>query len=251
MNSRISLIVLMFVFFSCNKKQADCFQNQTASVQLYVNPGSYYSNQYPELPAHHFVNGAISNIGHYSVEDIFIMSNKKYFINGIEQTDLLNPSYIVGTNKLTFTADCNSKNQDLEPSDCDCPPGLKSASYDFTIIDTARIWVKRITYWKQFDGPFGFYPDIYLKLNNFDIKSPVTANYNAAVDGNIVWNIDDTLTISASNFNLSVTAWDYDQVSADEKKEEYFIYANEVNNWATGSQNYYKNGGFIFEIVKL
>lgn len=244
------VVACIAIVVGCNKKGSDCFADAAISAQLYVNVGNF-STVFPQLPSDHFVNGYINKIGRYDVEDIYVISNEKYEINGILQSDLMTPTYAVGNNILTYTSACEAKDQDQQLSGCECPSGLKSASYEFTVIDTTRLWIKSITYWKQFDGPFGFYPDIYLKINNFNLSSPVTGSYNAAEDGNIVWNLNDTIIISDAHFNLSISAWDHDAVGNDELKINYFINSTDVNNWESGVQNYYNNGGFIFDIERL
>ncbi len=82
-------------------------------------------------------------------------------------------------------------------------------------------------------------------------KSGSFWNYDYANDGRKVWNIDDTFTLSRKHFNMSITVWDQDRIGKDELVANYTITGDEVNNWATGVQDYYKVGGFSFEIIRL
>ena len=117
----------------------------------------------------------------------------------------------------------------------------------FEVVDTMRIWIKKIEFWKQYNSPR---PDVYLRINNFGKKSGSSWNYDYANDGRKVWNIDDTFTLSRKHFNMSITVWDQDRIGKDELVANYTITGDEVNNWATGVQDYYKVGGFSFEIIR-
>ncbi len=246
----IAIISIAMVYSNCAKKSSDCFEDPNAKIKLYVN--AFKAEQkYPQLPTDNYVLGSITNVGHYSVDNIYGLTNKQYSINGTQLTSPNTPTGMqIGQNILSLKADCIAKNKDLQFT-CNCPDSMKVANKTFTVIDTMRIWIKKITHSKDYPPVFGFRKDIYMVINNFKLISPVWRSYNRAVDGDMVWNIDDTVTISAQYFNMSISTWDADQIGKNEKQLDFFITAADVNNWATGTQNFYKNGGFVFEIVRL
>ena len=215
---------------------------------MFINTIS--KSKYPELPENYYVTGNVSNFGHYAISDVYGINNLIYTINNKTVADVFNPTYQIGNNEVILKENCFAKNQDNQYT-CDCFDSMKTGKKNFTVLDTTRIWIKKIIHTKTYSPTFGNYPDVYLVLNNFNIKSPTKKNYNASTDGDIVWDINDTLTICENYFNLSISTWDADQASKDDKLEEYFIRSTDVNNWETGTQNFYKNGGFTFEIVKL
>lgn len=155
----------------------------------------------------------------------------------------------MGENTVRFTSKCASN--DEKAKNCNCPENVSTAAKTFNVMGIKKLWIKKIIYWKQYDGPFGAYPDIYLLINNFGLKSPVNWNYNYNQTRLIEWELNDTLSIPINNFNFSITTWDHDKIGKDEKKIVYFLDASNFNNWEGDTLTYYNNGGFKFitEIV--
>lgn len=235
-------VTLLVPNLSCKKEECNLDPND----QITLNITHLNTRQFPGLPAEVYVNTFIGRIESERPKAVYTMSNEQFFINGMKQNDLMNPSYKVGSNTLSYTADCNGVG-DLD-IDCPCGDGMTSMTKSFEVLDTMRIWIKKIEFWKQYGSPR---PDVYLVINNFGNKSGASWNYDYANDGKKVWDINDTFTISKKKFNMSITVWDKDRVGKDELVSNYTIKGDEVNNWATGTQIYNKNGGFTFEIVRL
>jgi len=244
MNLKLTFICLALLVSNGCKKKGKCANDPNDKMELRINTTS--SKQFPGLPEGVFVNTFIHSIQQVRPSAIYTMTNEQFFINGVKQTDLFNPTYKLGKNSMVYTADCKA----IGTLDADCPCGdsMKTAVKHFEVLDTQRIWIKKIEYWKQYSSPR---PDVYLVINNFGIRSGASWNYDYANDGRKVWNIDDTLTIPEKYFNMSITAWDKDRVGNDEWLQNFSISAADVNNWETGVHEINMKGGLSFEIEKL
>ena len=238
-------MLLSLGFLSCGKEDCDKLGLQDSEIEF---AGTNHDKTFPGFPANTFVEGHITGI-RVSNEGQAQFSDKKFYINDIEQTDVNNITYKIGENTAVFTSNCRPN--DRKSRNCKCPDKVANASKTFTVLASKKLWIKKIVYWKQFPGFLGGYPDIYLIINNFSLRSSTTWDYNYDGRRFIEWELNDTISIPVDNFNFSITAWDKDRIGRDEKKVSYLLEAADFNNWEGDTLTHYSNGGFKFitEIV--
>lgn len=240
----ICTLGLLFILTSGCKKN-DCTEDSNSKLEIIITPKN--QKQYPGLPEDTYVIGNIAEISSrlnssFKISDEIIKVNGQFF-------DGSNPSvFKVGTNLIEAHISCKTNTGGNSSFSCPCTEQQQKAIKEITILDTTRVWVKSISYWKVFGSPR---PDIYLVVNNWGKKSTVSRNYSRDKSGDKVWDINDTFTICKSNFNLSITAWDDDRVGNDEHVQNYNISQSEFQNWAQDTLTYYKNGGIKFIIQRL
>ena len=243
-------LFLCVVLFSCSVKD-ECEDNSdTISITL---RSDNVAKKYPLLPENTYVLGVIDNIYARPTSNSaeFILSNEILKLNGVVINDFVKNEK-VGENTVKYSSTCIYSDKDGEYV-CECNPDMTIAEKTFQMLDTAHLWVKKIEFNRQYQSQgLGGKPDVYLELDNTGITSAVTGAYDRATMGNKVWDINDTITISESNFNLKIKIWDRDQFSDDDLLDDYTIMGTDINNWDTGADTVWvQYGYFTFDVVKL
>ena len=244
MKQNVIVILGLILFLGCSKP--DCGDSPNSVLEIEILNKNNFS--YPQLPENTYVIGNIGSIYSRHTTSDFELLNEQITVNGESFNGSNYDVFKLGKNIVESKIDCRRLSKKGKAFECPCSLEQSTARKEIEVIDTERVWVKSITYWKNFNSPR---PDIYLIVNNWGKKSGVSWNYSLDRSGNKVWNIDDTFTISKSHFNLSITAWDDDRIGKSEKVLDYFIPQDEFQDWSQDTLTYYKNGGVSLVIEKL
>jgi hypothetical protein len=245
MNKLIICILSTVILTNSACKKNKCEEDVISKLEIVVAKKS--TKQFPGLADNTFVIGNIAGVS-ASLNNSYEISNEVIEVNG----QLFNGSNLevfkVGTNLIETRVSCKKLSNGNASYSCPCTNMQEYAKKEITVLDTARVWVKSIHYWKTFGSPR---PDIYLVINNWGKKSNISRNYSRDKSGDKIWDINDTFTICKDYFNLSITAWDDDRIGNDEHVQNYNIPQVEFQNWAQDTLTYYKNGGIKFVIQRL
>ena len=146
-NVIIGCLFLSFSFFSCTKDDKKSCGEARPDYTVLTFAGS---SAYPDLPENVLINGAWGRIRYYITDgnnqttSQYQLENDELKINGIVQNEWYNPTgFQVGMNTVTFTTDCNlpnAKNKFV----CDCPSGISPVTKQIEVVDTVRLWIKKI-----------------------------------------------------------------------------------------------------------
>ncbi len=202
---------------ACKKKKENpgvCKVYSTDSS--FLNFGEYYTagTKYVGLPANYYPINA-------SIRGKFVINGQGNYLNkGLNTT--INGGYCnldlitglkAGANTLkSEMVNCKGLNTN-GLFNCDCPPSVVKTGATIYGIDTVRLWIKKIKFTKQYAkdaNEGGGYPDVYLIMDNFGKSTGAKVDYNAATDGAITWNLNDTFTITKNYFNLNLFFYDTD-----------------------------------------
>ena len=252
MRNYLILLIISVGFFSCGPKSS-CEEYNEDAVEITFQ--SNMNTRYPDFPEGMYVLGSINGIyvtpTTSGVE--YELTNEQYKMNDVI-VDPNFPSFSenVGTNIVTYTGDCSHANKNGFVV-CDCSSKMMCARTSIEMIDTVQLWIKKIEFSKQYQSQgIGGKPNVYLTLNNFDLKSNTTTNFDLASMGRKVWEINDTFAISREYFNMSITSWDRDRFSKDDVLDKYLITYDQINNWETGIDTVNTGlGTFILDVEKL
>lgn len=255
MKTLVYTAVALCFLAACNgdgKKDCNSYPNDTIEIRANT---ALMNKKFPDFPQNKFVIGYLTNFFKVVINNgaDYEFKNEVYKFNGttIGPNGETNPQ--LGTNTVTWTGDCKYASPKTNQYVCDCNPNMSSATQQIEVVDTAKLWIKTITYSKQWSNQdFGSKPDVYLRIkNDLNIKSPTTTNYDLATMGSLVWDVDDTITISDNYFNLQIEAWDYDWPTSDENLGKSTIKHSAVANWTTGTHSVQSGAAWTFEVVRL
>ncbi|MEZ4722973.1 MAG: hypothetical protein R2813_13950 [Flavobacteriales bacterium] len=232
------LLVMLLILTGCKTK--DCEDPEvpvTLSAQMY-----HSSYNYLTLPSNSLLVGQELTVGivtDYIDTSIYDYSNQHWTLNGEVQHSKTWKDTVrePGSYHLEYESDCLRK--DEHKRECYCTESEYSASIDFTVYDTVRLFISQINYHptKQcsYDFPGNGCPDIYISLPQFKLRNKTTWDYNLETTGPIYWDSVIAIPVVQDYFNLEFEVFDDEFAGNHDIVDRFTITPDMVGNWQAGT----------------